>query len=559
MTRRRSALALSGVGIVIAIVLTACAGLPTAGPVNAGQSVSEVETDGDFVFIPDGPASGATAQQIVEGFIAAGSGPRGNWDTAKEFLADDFRSVWKPQAGVTVYRPGERILSERAEGEFVLTVTPVAAVDDTGALSSTLEDADISLAFTLARQSDGEWRITAAPDGIVLDQNRFRAVFGSYSLMYFDPTWTYLVPDERWFPKSYAATNIAQALVDGAPSPWLEGAVATAFSDGARLAQPAVPVRSGTVAEVSLEEGARSLEDTVLSRMQAQLEASLATAGITGVDMLVADQVLATVAAPARATRVDTRPLVRMGDTFGFLSGTEVEEIDGLSAVMAGVDAASIDVNADRTAAAILTTSGSVAYVRVDGTELVVDDRAGLLAPSIDPFGYVWSVPADAPSEVYAVSADGTVSEITAAWPGAVRIESMRVSRDGTRIAAVVRGELWVAGILRDREGVPVALGAPEVVAVLPGAGVQAVWEDAGTIAVLYALDDERYLWEQPLGGFGSSLRTPDDVTSVAAGAQTGAARLRDSAGELYLQSGANWQHLASGVDVLATQEGSPR
>lgn len=557
MNRQRSALALAGMGIAIA--LTACAGLPTAGPVNAGQSVSEVETDGDFVFIPDGPATDATAQQIVEGFIAAGSGPRGNWDTAKEFLSDDFQSVWKPQAGVTVYRPGERTLSEEAEGEFVLTVTPVAAVDDTGALSAAPENGDISLAFTLAQQDDGQWRITAAPDGIVLDQNRFRAVYGSYSLMYFDPTWTYLIPDERWFPKTYAATNIAQALVDGAPSPWLDSAVATAFSDGARLAQPAVPVRSGTVAEVSLEEGARTLESTVLSRMQVQLTASLATAGIMSVDMLVGDQVLDAVPAPVRATRIDTRPLVRTEDAFGFLSGTEVEEVDALSAVIERVDAVRIDVNADRTAAAILTTAGAVTGVRSDGTELVVDDRNGLLAPSIDPFDYIWSVPADAPSEVYAVAADGTVSEIAAAWPGAARIESMRVSRDGTRIAAVVRGELWVAGILRDREGVPTALGAPEVAAVLPGAGTQAVWEDAGTIAVLYTLDEATYLWEQPLGGFGSSLRTPDDVTAVAAGAQPGAVRLRDAAGELYLQSGANWQHLASGIEVLATQEGSPR
>lgn len=563
MTRNHARSVLLSLGLLLTVLLTACAGLPTAGPVNAGQAVTEGEVDGDFVFIPDGPAKGATPQQIVEGFIAAGSGPRGNWDTAREFLAEDFRAVWKPQAGVTVYRPGERSLAEVAEDEFVLSVTPVATVDDAGALSSVGDEGETTLAFTLAAGSDGEWRITQAPDGIVLDQNRFRAVFGSYALMFFDTSWTYLVPDQRWFPKSYAATSIAQALVDGAPSPWLDGAVATSFADGARLAQPAVPVRSGRVAEVTFEEGARTLEPTVLSRMQAQLEASLLTAGITGVDMLVDGQVLAAVPAPARSTRVDTRPLVRSADAFGFLSGSSVEEIDGLSATVKEIDSTAIELNADRTAAAVLTTAGEVVEVRSDGSRLVLDDRPGLVAPTIDPFGFIWSVPANAPSEILALAADGTPSEIAAAWPGAVRIMSMRVSRDGTRMAAVVRDgardALWVAGILRDRNGAPTALGAPAVVAVLPGSGVQVAWSDPSTVAVIYTLDGATYLWEQPLGGFGSFVRTPDEVTAVAGGNQSGAARLRDSVGDLYIQSGANWQHLADGILVLATQQGSPR
>lgn len=563
MMRVRARAGVLALGILLTVLLTACGGLPTSGPVNAGQAITEGEADGNVVFIPRGPAKDATPQQIVEGFIAAGSGPRGNWDTAREFLADDFRSVWKPQAGVTVYAPGERTLTAVGDDEFVLSVTPVAIVDDAGALSSVGDEGDISLAFTLAQQPDGQWRISQAPDGVVLDQSRFRAVFGSYDLMFFDTSWTYLVPDERWFPKSYAATNIAQALVDGAPSPWLDGAVATSFVDGARLAQPAVPVRSGRVAEVSLEAGARSLESTVLSRMQAQLEASLLTAGITGVDMLVDGQVLAAVPAPARSTRVDTRPLVRTADAFGFLSGSAIEAIPGISRTITEMDAAQIDVNADRTAAAVLTAAGAVVEVRSDGTELVVDERPSLLAPSIDTFGYIWSVPAESPSRVVAVAADGTVAEIAAAWPGAVRIMSMRVSRDGTRVAAIVRDgardALWVAGILRDRTGAPTALGAPEVMAVLPGTGVQLAWSDAGTVAVLYALDGATYLWDQPLGGFGSFVRTPDDVVGIAGGNQSGAARLRDAAGVVYVQSGANWQHLAEGILVLATQQGSPR
>jgi Sporulation and spore germination. len=272
MIRRRAVPA--AVVAALCMLLTACGGLPTSGPVNAGQTIAADDADSIPVFLPDAPAKDATAQQIVEGFIAAGSGTSGNWETARLYLAPDYKD-WNPREGVVVAVPGERVLEEESTGEFTLTVTPVATVDASGVMTS--EDADLRLPYSVAKQSDGQWRITQAPQGIVLDRNRFTAVFGPYDLQFFDSTWTYLVPDRRWFPKQYAATTIASALVDGGPSPWLEGAVATAFTDVARLATPSVPTRSN-VAAVSLQDGARELDATVLNRMQTQLQASLAQA-----------------------------------------------------------------------------------------------------------------------------------------------------------------------------------------------------------------------------------------------------------------------------------------
>lgn len=244
----------AAVAALLALALTACGGLPTSGPVNPGQQITDEEADSDFIFIPDGPAKNASPQQIVEGFIAAGSGASNSWAKAKEFLAPEFRDQWRPQAAVTVYAPGQRTLDEVTADEFQLTVTPVAAVDDTGELSVSADGGDIPLTYKLAEQSDGQWRITQAPDGVVLDRNRFTAVFGSYALQFFDLDWTYLIPDTRWFPKVSSATSIAEALVDRGPADWLKGSVATAFADGAQLAAAAVPVRAN-VAEVSLQDG----------------------------------------------------------------------------------------------------------------------------------------------------------------------------------------------------------------------------------------------------------------------------------------------------------------
>ena len=70
---------------------------------------------------------------------------------------------------------------------------------------------------------------------------------------------------------------------------------------------------------------------------------------------------------------------------------------------------------------------------------------------------------------------------------------------------------------------------------------------------------DTPSLLTQKLGGFGDTQRTPEAVTSVAGGTQSGAVRVRDAAGELYSQQGSNWQNVASGIVVLAVQQGSPR
>ena len=155
---------------------------------------------------------------------------------------------------------------------------------------------------------------------------------------------------------------MAEALVNGGPSTWLEGAVSTAFVDGARLAQVAVPVRSN-VASVSLQEGARALGREALSRMQTQLETSLAPTGIDQVDMLVDEQPLAADTVTVRQTRIDSRPLVRTADAFGFASGASggsIEELPGLSSALLQVAAADIEVNADRTVAAVRDTTGAV-------------------------------------------------------------------------------------------------------------------------------------------------------------------------------------------------------
>ncbi|MBB2976308.1 hypothetical protein FHX49_001882 [Microbacterium endophyticum] len=540
-----------------ALALVACAGLPTSGTVNPGLPASGEETVPDFSFVVDPPQPGATAEQIVDGFIRAGSGPRQNWATARLFLSESAQNDWQPDAGVTVDVLSERKYTDASPESVTLTVKTAATVDESGVYQTT-DGGSAVLPFTLEKEG-GEWRISQAPDGVVLDEDQFSSVFHSYSLMYFDPTWEYLVPDIRWFPTLNAATRIADALIDGSPTPWLSGSVVSAFPENVE-ALPSVPEVDG-VAQVELTETALSVPTDTLSRMQTQLSESLASAGVTGVQMLVSGSPLTVEPATYRSTRVDARPLAQTESGFGFLAGSDVTPVEGLSDAMADVDAKAIETAADQKSAAVLTTD--VVVVRVDANAAAedVDDRAGVIDPTIDPEGYIWSVPRDQPNAVIAVDVDGNSFEIATAWPEATEITAMQISRDGTRMAALVsengRWSVWVAGVVRSSDGVPERLGDALAVTTLDEIGIDVGWLDSSTLGVLSGDSDGVLFTQQPVGGIATTTSAPPGVISLAGANQPGLVRLLGADGELYVRR-TNWVSSASGVSVLATQQGLP-
>ncbi|KAA9111204.1 LpqB family beta-propeller domain-containing protein [Microbacterium rhizomatis] len=578
MTRQRhkaSRLGAVVLALVTAVVLTACAGLPTGGPVRLGLGAGDDGGVPAFVFEPDSPQVGASAQQIVEGFIRAGSGPgpTNGWSVAREYLAPEIHDTWKPTTGVTI-DDGTRDYGEEAPADataaspspsadttIVLTLTSVASVDATGVY--TVDAGSTRLLFRLAKQADGEWRITQAPDGIVLDQNVFPSVYHRYSLMFFDPTWQFLVPDLRWFPTTNPSTSIAGALLGG-PSVWLAGSVKSAFPDSVQLDVPSVQV-TDSVAQVRLNRATLAVDAPTLNRMQTQLEGSLKTATVTGVQMSVGGTPLNATAVSVRSTQVDATPLVLTAAGFGYLNGDAVggDSIPGLSDAIAKAGPVAVQVGPDRDMAAVRFASGSVGRIEATGALAELDTRQGLIDPSIDPSGFVWSVPRDQPTALAAFDDSGQRTAITAAWNGATQVWSIAMSRDGTRLAALVtaggRSAAWVFGVIRDTAGVPRQLGEPLELSVPPGSGTGIAWLDDTTLGVVTSSGDTSVVTEQPIGGPSSTVAGPAGITTVAGANQTTTVRMRDSAGVLYAKRGSNWQQIATGVLVLATQQGSPQ
>lgn len=541
------------------LVLAGCAGLPTAGSVNPGLALGEAPDVPDFSFLPNRPQPGATPEQIVEGFVAAATSPAGNWEIAQLFLAPDFSAEWRPETGVTIDRPGSRTITVVDADTVQMTVSQTGDVDETGAFHAS-EAGTSTLDYELEQQQDGEWRISAAPDGVVLNEQDFRVVFDAYGVMFFDPRWQFLVPDMRWFPtRQNVATRITQAIIGGTPSPWLSRAVVSAVVEGVDL-RDSVPIVQG-IAQVELGAAALEADPVTLGRLLRQLQASLQGTGVAGVELLVDGTELAVQPAQTLSTAVDARPLVQTAEDFGFLGEDALTTLPGLSRRISEIDADSIAVGRGGRVAAVLLAAGGV--VRVEANEpTIADDRRGLIDPAIDPDDRIWTVPESQPAALTVSNAESEPAPIANAWPGATEIAAMQVSRDGTRIAAIVTegGRDWVsvAGVERNADGVPVALGMPERLLHPDGVGVDIAWLDDRTLGIIWEGTDGMIVTEQVVGGVSTSGDGPTgSAVSLAAGPTASSARLLTAEGGLYVRRGTTWQRAADDVLVLASQLGA--
>jgi hypothetical protein len=544
--------------LLAVLTLAACAGIPTGGAVTAGDVVDE-EVDPLIGFAPQGPRENSTQEELLTDFIAAATNPQADYQIARQFLAEGFASTWDPDASTTV-RAGAGTVRRESETQLSYSLSTSASVDRDGRYRES-SPASASLPFTFVREGD-QWRIGLAPDGIVLSQNNFPRVFGEYPLYYFDPTSQFLVPDVRWFPtRSSTPNRIVTSLLAGQSS-WLSGGVlVSAFPTGTRLGDGLVEIASG-VATVDLSEEARAATAIERERMRQQLSSSLAAVSsvnitVGGIALEVPDTgVAAAVVNPS----VETAPLVLSGDEFGFAAAADINPVGTISAKVIGLGATAVALSRGKSDAAVLGADGGVYVARNGaGPALLLDDRAGLVAPSIDNSGFVWSVPASSAAGLRVFEFDGTAHDVTSTLPADSRVISIAVSRDGTRLLTYLLTsggpQLIVSGIVR-QGGVPIGLGEPFALQVGSASPISAAWVDNRTVATLAATDEETVVTSFEVGGPSESLgQLEDGATIVGGNGGTDGLRVLNADGEVFFPRGSGWQMTDVTATVLATQQ----
>lgn len=554
----------AAVAVALALLLAACASIPDSGPVRQGGPVAQVNDQLDLDFNPSPPENGATPQRIVQGFIDAASSPKNNFAIARKYLTKAMASSWNPDASVTV-DDGRNRTFDHEGNQWSVDVIPVANVDSVGSYRPVASKAPVGLSYELAREN-GQWRIAVAPDGVVIDDPTFRAVYSQQTLYFYNAGYSYLVPDARWFPArvASAATRVAGAVLAG-PAKWLSGAVTTAFPQGTQLAVPSVTTNAG-VAHVDLSSEAGQADQLQLQRMQLQLEQSLGGLA-SSVQLSIegnAQQIspLSDSASPLQDPSVDSHAVVYRGSSFGLLNGSTITDLSGLSDKVVALEPSAATIDASRDQVAVLS-HGTAVLVRKSGDPVHVDARPGLIAPALDNDGWLWSVPGAQPDALQVAGSNGQPHAVKADWPGAVGIVALAVSRDGSRVVAVLRTSVGysvvAAGVVRGSDGVPTSLTQPIELAVGDGSPTSIAWTGELSIAVLSSTNGgATAITEQTIGGTSSTTAGPTTGSTIVGAGGLSRYLVLSADGTLQAPTGSGWQTQADKVGAVAVQLGQP-
>ncbi|MGC5342099.1 LpqB family beta-propeller domain-containing protein [Streptomyces sp. DT24] len=237
-----------------AVLLTACGSMPTTGDVKAVDPLQPGDSQVQVYAVP--PRDGASPTEVVYGFLESMTSDDPGFRTTRQYLTKEAGRAWKPGGGTTVLaqapnwnqRPLDSGDRDGAEVSYVLTGEKVATVDAQSAYQP-FRATDYSQTLHLVKQGgrDGkEWRIDRVPDGLVLGQSDFKRLYRSVNRYYFatgrgnarptlvaDPVYVRNRTDPA--TRMDTLTQTIRSLLAG-PTNWLRPVVDSRFPAGTALA-----------------------------------------------------------------------------------------------------------------------------------------------------------------------------------------------------------------------------------------------------------------------------------------------------------------------------------
>ncbi|QQQ75675.1 hypothetical protein IOD16_32065 [Saccharothrix sp. 6-C] len=469
--------------VLLAVLVAAgCAAIPTeTSPIAVNPSAGNASE----AAAPE-PVKDIDPLTLVREFVNASANPEGDYAAAKAYLTDDAKKAWNTKGTPTII-----------DTTFNTVPTPGVTADDknrtvllqgrnVGRLQ--LEDnsfiqliGPLDTPIGIERDAESQWRISAPPDGVYVPLGGFQQNYRRVTLFFYSPDFSVLVPDPRWVviaPSTSIPSRVTSLLLKG-PSVGMRGALATAVPNGAAQRKNTSEADDGAL-EVDLTKVG---DITVQAGKQivAQVVKSLAGVSSSRIRVLVEGQ-------PIIADQLEWRPAdVQTGEELAtpnaglngmLVANGRVKQVNG-DAVPGPAGSGDYQVlgaaqSLDGSRLAVVSrVAGDAVRLRVGPAQeqlAEVDLRASTMTRPTwllsgrqgEPGTEVWTV-ADGANVVRVIDTDRgwTASAVNASELAELgRITELRLSRDGTRVAAVVDGRLVVAAVVRGQDSA-VSLRSP--------------------------------------------------------------------------------------------------
>ncbi len=554
MTRRIGFVRTAVVAVAV-LALAGCNAIPGSGPVQVGLTDLK-QVDQLVQFNPSGPVAGSSQEDLVRGFVQAATSSSDDYSVAREFLSTEYADQWDPYYGVLI-DDGSR--PYRDDGDFagVLSLAAAANVDAQGLMLPAEPGPTTDMRFEFELVGD-EWRISSAPSGIILDRSDFLAIWSSHELNFVGPDGL-LVPETRWYLNRTAlATEIVGGLIEG-PGRRMQESVQSGFPAGVTLVSGTVPIVDGH-ARVDLSSELLEAGPEALKLVEQQLSTSLKSVqGVTGIELL-ADG--ASLFEGATTTRSELRPsadivnaAVVSDGALGLLIGGEFREIEGLSGPVLDLDPEAVTLSFDGTAAAVRHGGGGARGAAAGGG--LGGGGAGRGGPGRGGYRTGWTVQRATADQLRATTPDGTGLAIAAPWLAGRDPVAVRLSTDGSQIAALVESPdgsvVLVAGVVRDDAGVPLRT-TDEAVAQLwtTGSPVDFDWIDQTKFAALTDLGNASKVTTGGPGLFAQEQGSVPDGAAISGGGLRSQLRVLGDGDALFASQGSGWQRIDNGIELLA-------
>ncbi|OHV03626.1 hypothetical protein BKN37_14005 [Mycobacterium talmoniae] len=561
--------ALMALACVLAAVLAGCAGVPSS---SAPQAIGTVERPAPSN-LPK-PTPGMDPDLLLREFLKATADPANRHLAARQFLTQSASDAWD-DAGSAMLVDNVVFVETRSADRVSVAMRAdiLGSLSDMGVFETGAGQLPDPGPIELVKTSGG-WRIDRLPNGVFLDWQQFQATYKRHTLYFADPTGKTVVPDPRYVAVSdpdQLPTELVSKLIAG-PRPEMANTVRNLLAGPLRLRGPVTRADGGSSgigrgyggARIDLE-NLSTTDPHSRQLLAAQIIWTLARADIKAPYVINAD-----------GAALDDR--FSDGWTTSDVAATDPGAADGAAAgvhALVGGSLVALDGKrsttvpgafgraTDQVSAALSHTGRQVASVVVArpgapdmAASLWIGDLGGEAVQAAD--GHTVSRPSWSLDDAVWVVVDGNnvlraIQEPASGQPARIPVDSgavlarfpgpitdLQLSRDGTRAAMVIEGQVILASVEQNKAG-QFALTYPRRLGFGLGTSVVSLSWRTGDDIVVSRTDAAHPVSYVNIDGVnsdaaGGNLQLP--VTAIAANPST--VYVADPRGVLQLSSSAD-------------------